>query len=376
MTLKVLHLIDSGGLYGAEKMLLTLVEEQFKQGLQPMILSAGAPGIGEKAIEAEARRLGLPVTPWRMKPGLNFKETKRILSWAKGSDYDLLHSHGYKFNILMGIWPKSMRGMPVVTTLHGYVHAPKFSKMWLYELLDLIVLSNMAAVIFVNEGMESELKASWFRSSQLAVIPNGINVENIRQRADEEIENPVKVFLEKHSTIVLGVGRLSEEKAFDRLIQAFALLTKTQADAGLIIVGEGRQRGNLESLIKLHQLEDRVLMPGFSDNVPGIMKRSTVLTMPSKTEGLPITILEAMAVGVPVVASRVGALPQLLEEGRGGWMVTDTVPCKLYEALSDSINDSQKRLEKVKWSSNKVLEEYSSSRMASRYWDVYRRLAS
>jgi len=78
MSVKVLHLIDSGGLYGAEKMLLGLVSEQLKLGLYPLILSAGAPGIEEKALEAEARRLGLPLKLWRMKPGFNLKESLTI----------------------------------------------------------------------------------------------------------------------------------------------------------------------------------------------------------------------------------------------------------------------------------------------------------
>ena len=96
MGLKILHLIDSGGLYGAEKMLLSLVKEQVQQGLQPMILSAGELEIDEKPLEAEARRKGLPVTPWRMKPGLNLKESWKILVWAREHGYKLLHSQDRK----------------------------------------------------------------------------------------------------------------------------------------------------------------------------------------------------------------------------------------------------------------------------------------
>ena len=132
MGLKVLHLIDSGGLYGAEKMLLSLVKEQLKTGLEPMILSAGELDVIEKPIEAEAKRLGLPVIPWRMKPGLNLKESFKILRWAKKNRYDLLHSHGFKFNVLLGIYPERVRKIPMIATLHGYVYAPRFSKLWFY----------------------------------------------------------------------------------------------------------------------------------------------------------------------------------------------------------------------------------------------------
>ena len=157
MGMKVLHLIDSGGLYGAEKMLLSLVQEQVSQGLEPMILSAGEPGIDVKPIETEAKRKGLPLTPWRMSPGLNLKESWKILKWAQKNNYDLLHSHGFKFNVLLGMYPESLRHIPMVVTLHGYVHAPRYSKMWLYESLDRFAIRRMRGVVLVGEAMKKEL---------------------------------------------------------------------------------------------------------------------------------------------------------------------------------------------------------------------------
>lgn len=76
--MKVLHLIDSGGLYGAEKMLLALVKAQLDQGLEPMILSAGEPNIEEKPLEAEAKRLGLPIISWRMTPELTLSKVGKF----------------------------------------------------------------------------------------------------------------------------------------------------------------------------------------------------------------------------------------------------------------------------------------------------------
>jgi hypothetical protein len=131
--LRVLHLIDSGGLYGAERMLLALVAEQIRQGLAPMILSAGDPGIDDKPLETEARRLGLPVTAWRMRPGLNLREAWRIATWARSGRYQVLHAHGYKFNILLALLPRRVRGRDsvFVTTLHGYVRAPFATWLWI-----------------------------------------------------------------------------------------------------------------------------------------------------------------------------------------------------------------------------------------------------
>jgi len=159
MTIKVLHLIDSGGLYGAEMMLLNLVEEQVKSGLKPLILSAGIPEIEEKAIEAEARKRGLPVKAVRMRAGINIVKAFRIVSFAKKEGFDVLHSHGYKFDILLGILPSVLRKIPVVTTIHGYVPAEKYSKLAVYQWLDRALIRNFDNVIFVNKFM---LEQSFF----------------------------------------------------------------------------------------------------------------------------------------------------------------------------------------------------------------------
>ena len=151
--IKVLHLIDSGGLYGAEKMLLALVSEQIKHGIEPMIFSVGEPGIGPKPLEVEASRSGLPVTPWRMKPGFNLMEALKIMRWATDHDYSLLHSHGYKFDILFGLLPIKIRGLPIISTVHGYVKAKFPRKIWFYELLDRIALRSVDHVIFVRKGI-------------------------------------------------------------------------------------------------------------------------------------------------------------------------------------------------------------------------------
>jgi len=118
MGIKVLHMIDSGGLYGAENMLLDLVEEQQRQGLQPLILSAGTPDIGEKPLEVQARRRGLPVEPFRMRAGLNFRKGMELLRYAQREGLD----------ILLGLFPGGIREIPSIVTLHGYARATPMSK--------------------------------------------------------------------------------------------------------------------------------------------------------------------------------------------------------------------------------------------------------
>lgn len=372
MGIKVLHLIDSGGLYGAEKMLLSLVKEQVKQGLEPMILSAGEPGIGKKPIESEAERLDLPATALRMKPGLNITDSNKILRWALSDGYQVLHSHGFKFNVLLGGRPLMFRRVPMIATLHGYVHAKRFSKVWFYELLDRLATRFLQRVVLVGEAMTKELPSRLVKSKKVSVIPNGLDVAAIEAEASRPIEQQdILDFVTRYSPIILGVGRLSQEKAFDRLIDAFATVSREYENAGLIIVGEGKQKGALiQQKIELG-LEQQVLMPGYCSNVPALQRNADLLVVPSLTEGLPITLLEAMAVGVPALVSSVGEMPDVLGQGEGGFILPENYHhSELSSYIVNCLRDASAG-SKVVWSQKKVSESYSVEAMELKYRELY-----
>lgn len=370
MRKKVLHLIDSGGLYGAEKMLLSLVQEQVKQGLEPMILSVGELGIDVKPIEAEARRKGLPITPWRMNPGLNLKESWKILKWAQRNCYDLLHSHGFKFNVLLGIYPEMVRRVPMIATLHGYVHAPRFSKMWLYELLDRFVIRRMRGVVLVAEAMKKEFPGK-LSSGHLVVIPNGLDISELQTISMSSLDEPFKSFFDNHEVVILGVGRLSREKGFDRLLSAFSELKKEFPKSGLVIVGEGKLRRKFETMTEELGINGHVLMPGYCSTVPVLLLHSSVLVMPSLTEGLPITLLEAMSLKTPVVASAVGEIPKVLGDGEGGELLSDVESATITGAIEKLVNDEELSSRKTDWGYEVVRKHYSSEAMAKKYLEFY-----
>ena len=371
--LRVLHLIDSGGLYGAEKMLLTLVQEQLKQGLEPMILSAGEPGINEKPIEAEARNKGLPVTTWRMGPGLNLKESWKILKWAQVGGYDLLHSHGFKFNVLLRIYSGKFRRIPMIATLHGYVHAPRFSKLWLYECLDRFAIRRMNGVVLVAEAMKREFSES-LSAESTGVISNGLNIPELEESSSALLDGSLESFVDTHDPVILGVGRLSREKGFDKLIEAFPAIKKKYPKSGLVIVGEGALRRQFERLIQDLGVKEDVLMPGYSNKVPALLVRSKVLVMPSLTEGLPITLLEAMALKTPVVASAVGEMPKVLGNGAGGEILRDLEPATIFTAIAECFADGVKSSKQVEWACAAVRDSYSSESMAGQYLKFYNKV--
>ncbi|WP_148312694.1 glycosyltransferase [Marinobacter similis] len=355
-------------------MLLTLVGEQVARGLSPLILSVGESAADDKPLEVEARRLGLPVKAWRMAPGFNLRESWSIIRWARREQYQLMHSHGYKFNVLMGIWPEALRKIPLMTTLHGYVRASRFTKSWFYEALDRLVLGQMRQVVLVSEAIRFQIPGRIARSNRVSVVMNGLNTESVRHQATQSLGAELDDFLVNGHPVILGVGRLSPEKGFDRLIGAFRILLSHYPEAQLVIVGEGKQRDALEQQVAESKLSDHVCFPGYIEQVAALMKRTSVLCIPSLTEGLPITLLEAMSLGVPVVASDVGEISNVLGDQKGGIVFRYESPSALAEMLVAAIEDRNNTSARARWSEQRVEQAFSGHAMMEHYLKIYQQV--
>ena len=364
--MRVLHIIDSGGMYGAEVMLLNLIEEQVRQGISSTLASIGDHSCGEKPLEKEARRRGFSVQLFRMRPGPNIMGPRKFRN-AMSSGCDLLHSHGYKGNILLGIIPKKLRRLPLITTIHGWTsNGTSFTRMRLYEWFDAWLLPQMDAVVLVSQSMLENSRLAGIKNATLYIVNNGISMEKPVPYCCEEL--PIR----RNSGVnIVAVGRLSPEKGFDVLLKAMALVNEDGKDVSVVVFGEGRERQKLEDLICQLGLQERVKMPGFVENAAATFAYFDLLVMPSLTEGLPITILEAMRARLPVIASRVGGIPQLLVSGVSGLLVEPNNEKELavrIRELAGSLSQRRK-LAQVAWTIFK--EKYSSTQMAIAYQQIY-----
>lgn len=373
--LKVLHIIDSGGLYGAEIMLLNLVAEQVKQGIEPVIASIGEKGIIEKPLETEAIRRGLKIKKIRMISGPNFAGALEILKFAKRNNFSLLHLHGYKGNILLGFIPKKIRKIPIVTTLHGYTSTIEFNKMKVYEWLDQKSLNFIDAVVFVSSAMKTHPKLKKLKNKNIHVIPNGIsmsgsNVTKVNNLTNQTPDKKIKEFCSQGFTIGT-IGRLSTEKGYRYLIKAVSLLEKRGIHARLIIIGEGPERESLEKLVVQHGLEDKILFTGYREDARNYIPFLNVYIISSLTEGLPITLLETMQARTPIIATKVGGIPDVLSNGQAGILIDSCNPDAIVQAVIKLYNDKELSKQLINKAYHRVIEDFSSKRMAARYSRVY-----
>lgn len=224
------------------------------------------------------------------------------------------------------------------------------------------LLGSTDCVVAVSEGVkESIVEKTVVDPEMISVLHNPICIDEIRVQAQETVKHR---WLDSDQTdVVLSVGRLEPQKDLDTLLRAFALVRKERPQAKLIIAGDGSQRHHLESVADKLGIADDVSFSGYVENVYGYMSRADVFVLSSKHEGLPSTLIEALACGCPVVSTDCPSGPrEILEGGVLGPLVPVGDEQALAEAvhttLDDPTNTERLRSRAEEFSMNAVIDDY------------------
>ncbi len=369
----ILHLIDSSGLYGAEKVVLALLRELRRSqflGILGCIREKETDNveIAERAIED-----GIPTYYFTMKRGLNPLGIYKILKFIKHSSISLVHSHGYKPNVFLSILP--FRSFPVISTVHGWLKFGTDRKERLYEFLDSKALKRMDFVVSVSEAVKEDLIKMGISKKKIVTIYNGITTNHFRQQFHSS-ETRRQYFVDQGDFVVGTAGRLSEEKGHSYLIRAIPKLVREIKNIKLIIAGEGPLKRDLECLVENLGIINHVRLIGYEQDINQFLSAIDLFILPSLTEGLPISLLEAMGSGKAVIASRVGGIREVIQNSVNGILI----PPMNVEALSESIkfffNDSEAR-RIVGFEAKKHINlHFSSGAMALGYQNLYEQILS
>jgi glycosyltransferase involved in cell wall biosynthesis len=367
--MNVLHLIDSGGLYGAENVVLNLMHRQLETGVKTTLGSIGTKADGQKAIEKKAAEVGLSVKVFRMRNGPNVSGAIRIYKYAHKNNVDIVHCHGYKATILSGLLPFRYGKIPYISTLHGWTSTKKYTKMWFYEWLDAMMVKRADRVVAVSQAMRENLRLKVLNINPV-VIYNGIQ-NNGAYNIVAADSNLLKGFDNKKLKLI-SIGRLSKEKGFNILLNAVHhIKTKWNHDVRLFIVGEGPEKGNLMRLAQENGIGENVIFPGYMENACKVLKCFDIFVMSSLTEGMPITLLEAMRAGMPIVATAVGGIPEALEGGKCGRLVPSGSDLDLAYNIVELYENRSLREELSAKAKIRFQEEFTVEKMEEKYRTVY-----
>lgn len=251
---------------------------------------------------------------------------------------DIVVTHSVKSHFVM-FRSKLWQDLPWVAYHHGYTSTDL--KMRFYNLFDRRSLPKADRVVTVCEAFANELATTKrVPRDRISVLHNSIRPQ---PRASEEEVRALreKLGITSEQKTILSVGRLSKEKAQADLIQAFARLRETDPnlDARLVIVGDGPERAHLEAEANSKDLADRIYFAGHVTNVQPFYALADLLANASHSEGSPYVLLEAMAAGVPIVATAVGGVPEMLSDGETALLVPPGNPERLAGAISHLLQD-------------------------------------
>jgi glycosyltransferase involved in cell wall biosynthesis len=373
--MRILHLIHSEGIYGAELILLYLAREQRQRGHEALVGSIRDPGTAQTPFEALASSWGLTVLPIRIPPRPTPGVVRSLLRTVRDVAPDVLHSHGYKANILLGPLPRRLRG-PMLTTLHGWTGVRSFSALWLYERLDRMALRRIDSVVVVTRAMLELPALQRVRPDRRHVIENGIPAREVRlaDLAARGVPDPPHDLIEftaREPTLV-AIGRLSAEKGYALLLEAFAQARSQSATSHqLLIVGDGPERAALEKRISVLGMERIVRLAGYVPGADRLLAGAAGFVMSSLSEGLPLVVLEAMQWRAPILSTAVGAMPELLGEGRRGRLVVPNDLAALTRGLRSLMSADCGDAETVGSAFQAVSAQYTSARMTQQYLDAY-----
>ena len=362
--MRILHVISSSGMYGAEAVILNLCRSLNESGHDCQIaVFAHEPEPNlELWKKAQAHQVESHIIP--CKGRVDRQVTGRIRDLARNVKADIVHAHGYKADVYT-YFALRKRRVPLLSTCHTwYDNDPLVT---FYGVLDRHVLRRFDSVIAVSREVSERVLKAGVPAEKVHLIRNGIDVRPFvaaaaSRRDAPEIPGPMTVGI---------VGRLAPEKGIDVFIRAALLVLQWAPGTRFVIVGDGPEGCNLRELANQLHVEDSISFLGLRNDMPEVYLSFDLFVSSSRQEGLPMAILEAMASGLPVIATKVGEVSTVITQGATGLLVDPENSEQLARSIVALLGDSLLRSQLGSSAIETVARDFSAQRMANDYVCLY-----
>jgi L-malate glycosyltransferase len=367
----ICHVIHALGVGGAEVLVGQMVR---RMSDRYRCVVAVLDEFGE--IGRRLQQDGITVACLGRSPGLDMKCARRLGEFSEQNKVDILHAHQYT-PFFQAMLSRGLSGQrPVVFTEHGrhYPDLPSAKRTLMNRLLlrkrDRLIACGSAVrtALIRNEGLPE---------NRLEVIYNGVDVNQLSHPSADARERIRKEFgFGDDDFVVIQVARLHELKDHQTAIRTIERLREGRPMPRLLIVGEGEQRVAIEMAINERQLDDHVRLIGTRSDIADLLAASDAFLLTSISEGIPLTVIEAMAAELPVVATRVGGLPEMVQCNRSGYLADAGDDRKLAEALHKLQDDAGLRQSMGEAGLQVARQTFGLARMLSSYESVYEQMLS
>lgn len=367
--IKVLQITsNSEGFYGIERVIMTLAKYLDRRSFDIQIACIERKRISNAAIMPAARSAGLKAVQVSCHGHFDWDTVKELKSLVQTRGIDILHCHESKSR-LYGVLVSRLTGVPIMATQHGLTPHDLVSR--IANLVDIGSQRFCDKVITVANRRAKSMGCALIPSNRIHEIPNGIDLDEFSGlREDPALRTSLGI--PALIPVIGTVGRLSTEKGQDILITAARQLTDMGQEAAYLIVGEGPDMNKLQIMSHNLGLANRIVFAGFQKDIRPFLATMAVFVLPSRTEGTPMALLEAMAMGKPVVVTPVGGVPDIVSNGVNGIILRERSATQLTQALLTLLTDDSIATRLAEHGRRRVESAYSGRRMAERYESAYR----
>lgn len=356
--LKILHVVLGLQIGGLEKFVLDLTRS-YQQSVESTILCLNDLE-GGLFVNSPAT-----IVRWEKPEGLSIPLVRRLSGFIKEGRYDLVHTHNpspHFYGSLAGL----VAGVPVVHTKHGRNYPDQLKKVALNRMASFF---SRRVVAVSSDAAEVCRRVEKISKRKVVTILNGVDLQRYAPGSSDKAKHAMG--LPEDIPVVGIVARLAAEKNHQLLLDACRhLMVLGVAPFRLVLVGDGPLRSELERSVRALGLDPFVSFLGMRQDIPELVKGFDIFALSSSTEGVSLTLLEAMACGVPVVATDVGGNPEVVEDGITGFVVPQDAE-KMATRLLELLNDPELRSRMGRAGRNRVEAHFSLQQAAERYVALY-----
>jgi len=334
--IKILQIIDLLQWGGAQKMQVFLVEQLNPHDVELTVVSLNASN--GSPIPEYLRQRGTRVVFFPFPKFLSVRSFFKLLDFVRREKFDLIHTHLTYANIF-GTVVGRLTGTPVIASLRTAGYDPRYHRP-IRQFVETVVVKYGAKRIMANGHAVAELGRKRFAPREMDILVNAIDLPS--PLADgERVALRRELVGDPSRPIVISVGRLDLPKGFPDLIRSFVAVRQANPNAVLVIAGDGPMSEELDALVRDLHLEGTVFLLGQRNDVPRLLQAADLYVSSSHWEGLPVSILEAMASGLPILATEVGDIPYVVVP-EAGLLIPPHQPEQMAEKIISLLSDPEK----------------------------------
>jgi len=368
--LRVLQFITPAGFYGAERWVLALANNiNHDDVICDLAVTREAPDQDLSVAEYYPRENGQQVHYLDMRGRFDFRVVNKLCEVIRSRQIDVIHTHGYKSDIL-GLLAAKRAGIRCVSTPHGFSGNVGF-KLATFIRIGTYMLRYFDKVVPLSEELMGDMQRFNVPAAKTAFIRNGVDLKEI----DAALASlPEHKRLDTDPRIIGFIGQMIPRKGIPDLLEAFDQLHQQSPDLRLQLIGDGGQRQELESQAAGQSSVSAIEFLGFRSDRLELLSKFSLFVMTSSLEGIPRCMMEAMAVGIPVVAYDIPGVDQLVEHGKTGLLAPFGDKAALAACCKQVLDDPNLANTLSENAREMVHLRYSAARMANEYEALFRTL--